>query len=174
MAMKTHNKLVSERDDLKNELDRKQRLAIQAIAARGNMKEKLDEANKKFEDACAAIEDYKLKLMQAGKDVERYKAKHDEMFKSVSGLNARIEELESHKLHLLGKLKGYGDRGDLGYIVKTQKLENVKGKELKDRVKVESYDPGADRAEKDQENEKKQQEREEAGIEDDEEYDPGD
>jgi len=37
-AMKQHNKLVSERDDLKNELERKQRLAIQAIAARGNMK----------------------------------------------------------------------------------------------------------------------------------------
>ena len=27
-AMKQHNKLVSERDDLKNELERKQRLAI--------------------------------------------------------------------------------------------------------------------------------------------------
>lgn len=38
MAMKVHDKLVKERDDLKNELDRKQRLAIQAIAARGNMK----------------------------------------------------------------------------------------------------------------------------------------
>ena len=44
MAMKQHNKLVSERDDLKNELERKQRLAIQAIAARGNMKQHLDES----------------------------------------------------------------------------------------------------------------------------------
>ena len=41
------------------------------------------------------------------------------MFASVSGLNARIEELEQHKLHLLEKLKSYGDRGDLSYIVKT-------------------------------------------------------
>ena len=41
---KQHNKLVSERDDLKNELERKQRLAIQAIAARGNMKQHLDES----------------------------------------------------------------------------------------------------------------------------------
>ena len=67
-----------------------------------------------------------MQLVNAAKDVDRFKQKHDEMFSSVSGLNARIEELEQHKLHLLNKLKGYGDRGDLGYIVKTQKLENIK------------------------------------------------
>lgn len=65
-----------------------------------------------------------MKEMQ--EDVTKFKTKHDEMFKSVSGLNARIEELEQHKLHLLDKLKGYGDRGDLGYIVKTQKLDDLK------------------------------------------------
>ena len=47
------------------------------------------------------------------------------MFNSVSSLNQRIEELETHKLHLLTKLKNYGDKGGLEYIVKTQKLENV-------------------------------------------------
>lgn len=51
MAMKQHNKLVAERDDLRNEIERKQRLAIQAIAARGNMKDHLDQANKKNQDA---------------------------------------------------------------------------------------------------------------------------
>ena len=45
--------------------------------------------------------------------------KHDEMFNSQSSLNARIEELEQHKLHILEKLKEYGDKGDLSYIVKT-------------------------------------------------------
>lgn len=59
------------------------------------------------------------KVMEAEKEVKKFKSKHDEMFASVSGLNARIEELEQHKLHLLEKLKSYGDRGDLGYIVKT-------------------------------------------------------
>lgn len=68
------------------------------------------------------------------------------MFASVSGLNARIEELEQHKLHLLEKLKGYGDRGDLTYIVKTQKLNEIKGKEMKDRVVVEDYKPEEARA----------------------------
>ena len=48
--MKVHDKLVKDRDDLKNELDRKQRLAIQAIAARGNMKQHLDEARAKCEE----------------------------------------------------------------------------------------------------------------------------
>ena len=55
------------------------------------------------------------------------------MFNSVSGLNARIEELEQHKLHLLEKLKSYGDRGDLGYIIKTQKLDTMKPSQ-KDRI----------------------------------------
>ena len=50
---------------------------------------------------------------------DRYENKHDEMFLAVSGLNGRIEELEQHKLHLLQKLKKYGDKGDLGYIIKT-------------------------------------------------------
>ena len=65
-------------------------------------------------------------MKEAALEVERFKQKHDEMFASTSSLNARIEELEQHKLHLLDKLKSYGDRGDLGYIVKTQKLTEIK------------------------------------------------
>lgn len=67
------------------------------------------------------------------------------MFASVSGLNARIEELEQHKLHLLEKLKGYGDRGDLTYIVKTQKLDLIQPKEIKDKVEIEDYQPEKNR-----------------------------
>ena len=67
------------------------------------------------------------------------------MFKSVSGLNSRIEELEQHKIHLLDKLKGYGDRGDLGYIVKTQKLDLIQPKEIKDKVEIEDYQPEKNR-----------------------------
>lgn len=71
------------------------------------------------------------------------------MFASVSGLNARIEELEQHKLHLLEKLKGYGDRGDLSYIVKTQKLDLIQPKELKDKVEIEDYQPEKNRRARD-------------------------
>ena len=59
----------------------------------------------------------------------------------MSGLNKRIEELEAHKLHLLDKIKGSGDKTSLEYIVKTQKLEHVHGKEISDRVEVENYQP---------------------------------
>ena len=44
LAMKEHNKLVAERDDLKSELERKKRLAQQAMAARGEIKSFLDQA----------------------------------------------------------------------------------------------------------------------------------
>lgn len=43
-AMKQHNKLMKKIEDLENELSRKQRLSIQAIAARSSMKVHLDEA----------------------------------------------------------------------------------------------------------------------------------
>ena len=69
------------------------------------------------------------------------------MFNSVSALNTRIEELESHKLQLLAKLKSLGDKGGLEYIIKTQKLENLQAKEFENRVQVENYDPQARRDE---------------------------
>jgi ABC-type molybdate transport system substrate-binding protein len=75
--------------------------------------------NAPFDIFMSADESLVFKLADAGKEVGKFKAKHDDMFNSVSSLNARIEELEQHKLHLLEKLKSYGDRGDLSYIVKT-------------------------------------------------------
>lgn len=90
-------------------------------------------------------------MKEAQSERDRYSAKHDEMFGSVSNLNARIEELEQHKLHLLTKLKKYGDKGGLEYIIKTQKLEGVRGKEFTDRVEVEDYKPEDKRAERDAE-----------------------
>lgn len=86
------------------------------------------------------------KLKDAEDEVFMFKRKHDEMFQSVSSLNKRIEELESHKLHLLEKLKSQGDKGGLEYIIKTQKLEHIKGKELQDRVVVEDYRPELNRS----------------------------
>ena len=83
------------------------------------MKQHLDDAKLANEQALIKIGELNQQIIDAGKEVQRFKNKHDEMFASVSGLNSRIEELEQHKLHLLDKLKGYGDRGDLGYIVKT-------------------------------------------------------
>ena len=105
------------------------------------MKGHLDEASSKVRDLEQEKINFEAKLKQSDELISKYKKKHDEMFKSVSLLNKRIEELESHKLHLLDKLKKAGDKGNLDYIVKTQKLENVKGKEIQDRVQVEDYQP---------------------------------
>ena len=76
------------------------------------------------------------------------------MFQSVSTLNARIEELEQHKIHLLNKLKEYGDKGGLEYIIKTQKLEGIQGKKFENRVSVEDYNPEANRQRHDEAYEK--------------------
>ena len=86
--------MVNERDDLKNELGRKQRLAQQAIAARGNIKSFLDDEKRRNSQLGDQIGSLNQKIVDCETDVAKYKAKHDEMFKSVSGLNARIEELE--------------------------------------------------------------------------------
>lgn len=110
-------------------------------AAWGNIKQQLDEEKSKVATQDLKMQEMYQTMQDMQQDVNKYKAKHDEMFKSVSGLNARIEELEQHKLHLLDKLKGYGDRGDLGYIVKTQKLNELKVATPKDRVVVEDYKP---------------------------------
>ena len=136
-----HDKLVKQINDLTSERDRKKQLAIQAIAARSSVKEHLDRATDKIAELEKQLGIYKKSLSEAEQEKSDAINKHDEMFNSVSSLNQRIEELEQHKLHLLEKLKGYGDKGGLEYIVKTQKLEDVQSREFDTRVVVEDYDP---------------------------------
>ena len=163
--MKQHNKLVKKVDDLNNELNRKERLSHQAIAARGNMKQYLDEATTENTRLDETIVELRRALVEADQRVAEYKKKHDEMFDSVSGLNKRIDELEEHKIHLLEKLKSMGDRGGLDYIVKTQKLDLIKAKELENPVKVDlSYDPQKNRAQRDKEYEERQAKLESEGM----------
>lgn len=129
-AIKRSALLEKERLDLKQELERKERLSLQAIAARSNMKSHLDNATQHLKDTENKVKNMMARIKDAEEEVVYYKKRHDEMFNSVSALNKRIEELESHKLHLLEKLKGHGDKGGLEYIVKTQRLDQIKGKEL--------------------------------------------
>lgn len=81
------------------------------------------------------------KVKEAEVERQEFDDKHNEMFNSVSALNTRIEELENHKLHLIQKLKQYGDKGGLEYIIKTQNLDNIESKDFENRVVVEKYDP---------------------------------
>jgi chromosome segregation ATPase len=83
------------------------------------MKSHLDNATVNLKDTENKIKTMMTRIKEAEEEVIYYKKRHDEMFASVSSLNKRIEELESHKLHLLEKLKSHGDKGGLEYIVKT-------------------------------------------------------
>ena len=136
-ALKKYNRLEGEKKDMKHELERKERLALQAIAARSNMKTSLDEANKNLQQALEDGKEMETQMLRARDEAEQYKLRYEEMFNSVSALNKRIEELEEHKKHLLEKVKD----SSLEYIVKTQKLENIQGAEPKNRVTVEDYRP---------------------------------
>ena len=124
------------------------------------MKSHLDNEKKANDQLGNQISTLNEKVAECENDVVKYKQKHDDMFASVSGLNARIEELEQHKLHLLDKLKNFGDRGDLSYIVKTQKLGDIKAKEMKDRVQIEDYQPEKNRDQRDKEYKEKMAEAE--------------
>lgn len=92
-------------------------MANVAIAARATIKIDFDESVKKNAVLLKEIENLKEVIVDCKAERDRYSKKHDEMFSSVSNLNARIEELESHKMHLLNKLKKYGDKGGLEYII---------------------------------------------------------
>ena len=85
-------------DDLIKERDRKTQLSLQAIAARTDIKKYLDVERVRVKELEADKKQMQLVLEEA--EVERADAiaKHDEMFDSVSNLNARIEELEAHKI----------------------------------------------------------------------------
>mmetsp|Transcript_14321 Transcript_14321/g.14294 ORF Transcript_14321/g.14294 Transcript_14321/m.14294 type:complete len:132 (+) Transcript_14321:1256-1651(+) len=128
-ATETAAKLELEKKDLKHELERKERLALQAIAARSSMKDSLAESTRDLKKAMDDMKSMEEEVKKAKEETEYYKKRYDEMFNSVSGLNKRIEELEEHKKHLLSKIKESGDSTGLDYIIKTQKLDDVKGKE---------------------------------------------
>ncbi len=120
--------------NLKKDKEKAMQLSMKAIAARSNIKQYLDDEKNKNQAMANQMELLEHKIMEAMQERQEFANKHDEMFNSVSALNQRIEELENHKLHLLNKLKGYGDKGGLEYIVKTQHLDQIEGKQFENRV----------------------------------------
>ena len=61
-ALKQHHKLVAERDDLRSELERKKRLAQQAMAARSEIKNFLDQAKTQVASRDNEIVEYKVSM----------------------------------------------------------------------------------------------------------------
>ena len=80
--------------DLNLEVDRKIRLATQAIAARHEIMEELNSSKGKLQHAAYEQERLAIIVKKAVHEKEEYQKRHDEMFGSVSTLNQRIEELE--------------------------------------------------------------------------------
>ena len=83
------------------EVERKKRLALQAIAARGQFKDIIQQQQLKLNNFNLVLDQIRAEKQEALNQRDRFEKKHDDMFGSVSGLNSRIEELEQHKLHLL-------------------------------------------------------------------------
>lgn len=146
-AMDQMGELQTRISNLEKDKARAMQLSMRAIAARSNIKQYLDEEKEKNEELQGQIALMESQLKEAEEERLEFQRKHDEMFNSVSALNVRIEELETHKLHLLQKLKQHGDKGGLDYIVKTQKLDDIQSKQFENRVVVENYDPQARREE---------------------------
>ncbi len=83
------------------------------------------------------------------KEMKMLKDKHDQMYGSVSLLNSRIEELEGQKLILLQKLKDLGDRSNIEYILRMQKIDYNQFRVPEKTVQVEEYLPELNRDAKD-------------------------
>lgn len=115
--------LLQKISNLEKDKAKAMQLSMKAIAARSNIKQYLDDEKARNIAMQEQMQIMGYKIKEADAERNEYANKHDEMFNSVSALNQRIEELENHKLHLLNKLKGYGDKGGLEYIVKTQNLD---------------------------------------------------
>ena len=115
--------LLQKISNLEKDKAKAMQLSMKAIAARSNIKQYLDDEKARNIAMEEQVQIMGYKIKEADAERNEYANKHDEMFNSVSALNQRIEELENHKLHLLNKLKGYGDKGGLEYIVKTQNLD---------------------------------------------------
>ena len=137
--------LLQKISNLEKDKAKAMQLSMKAIAARSNIKQYLDDEKARNIEMQEQVQIMGYKIKEADAERNEYANKHDEMFNSVSALNQRIEELENHKLHLLNKLKGYGDKGGLEYIVKTQNLDQLESKQFENRVQVENYDPQAAR-----------------------------
>lgn len=71
------------------------------------------------------------------------------MFSSVSLLNSRIEELEGQKLILLQKLKDLGDRSNIEYLLKIQKIDYNQFRVAEKTAEIEEYLPELNREAKD-------------------------
>lgn len=105
----------STRGKLENERDRKDRIAMQAIAARNSLDAKLKEMQTlvlKLENELKLSNEYNEKLKS---DLDCYKQQYNELQDHVYVMNNRINELEDQKKGLIDQIKSLGAQSKAHY-----------------------------------------------------------
>ncbi|OMJ73678.1 hypothetical protein SteCoe_27585 [Stentor coeruleus] len=104
------------RHKLEQERDRKERISLQAIAAKNIIDQYLKEANIKLEEQKKNIAENNLHMEKLSKDVEQYKGQYLELQEHMYVLNNRINELEDQKKALIDQLKAIGVQSKAHYV----------------------------------------------------------
>ncbi|CAG9311364.1 unnamed protein product [Blepharisma stoltei] len=106
------------------EKQRKEKIAMQAVAARNLIDKELKEAQAFIVTLQGKITDQSNFEQEMKLEVEKYKKRHDEMQEHIYAQNNRINELEDQKKVLLSQLKESGGRSQAHYTYRTVKGNN--------------------------------------------------
>ena len=101
---------------LEQERDRKERISLQAIAAKNMMDGYLKEANMKLDVQAKLVIEGNKKIEVLSKESEQYKAQFLELQEHMYILNNRINELEDQKKALIDQLKSMGVQSRAHYV----------------------------------------------------------
>lgn len=101
---------------LEHEKDRKERISLQAIAAKNMIDGYLKEANLKLNSQGKEIVEANGKIEKLGKESEFYKTQFLELQEHMYILNNRINELEDQKKALIDQLKSMGVQSRAHYV----------------------------------------------------------
>lgn len=111
---------------LEEERNRKERIALQAIAARNSMEGDLKSNQKRVIELESAIQKSEASYIHMKQETERYKAEHSELQAHVFVLNNRINELEEHKKTLLEQVKSLGSASKVHHLHRRLHAESPK------------------------------------------------
>ena len=106
---------------LYEEKTRKDRIALQAVAARNSIEKELKVALATIEELRTKIQNQVDHEDEMKKQVESFKKRHDELQEHVYVQNNRINELEEQKKVLLQQLKETGNRSQAHYTYRPVK-----------------------------------------------------
>ena len=103
---------------LEQEKDRKERISLQAIAAKNMIDAYLKESNSKLETQKKALVEANQQIEKVAKESEQYRNQFLELQEHMYILNNRINELEDQKKALIDQLKTVGVQSRAHYVHK--------------------------------------------------------